>query len=167
MHQVLTENAIKTLVRELASKINQDYSGKKICFVGVLKGAFIFLSDLVKRIDVPCEIEFVQLSSYKNSETAGCLELLSKEIPNVEGKHVILVDEIVDTGNTLSWLKKEMLTQNPKSVKVCALLDKGYSMSIHVDYCGIIYREPGFLVGYGLDDCGFERNHPFIYEKRV
>jgi hypoxanthine phosphoribosyltransferase len=153
-------------VSDLASRINRDYEGKSLVVIGVLKGACIFLSDLVRRLSVPVEIDFVRLSSYgKGAETSGKIKITKDvELP-LEGRHVLIVEDIVDTGTTLVWFLGYLQQRQPESVKICALVDKLERREIEVplDYVGIRV-DKGFLVGYGLDFAEKHRNLPGIHE---
>jgi hypoxanthine phosphoribosyltransferase len=155
-------------VAELASRINTDYEGKSLILVGILKGAFIFLADLARRISVPVEIDFVRLASYgQDSETSGEVRITHDLELSVQGKHVLVVEDIVDTGITLAWFIDHLNGHQPESVKICALIDKSERRKVEVrlDYVGIRMEE-GFLVGYGLDFAERHRNLPSICEVR-
>jgi hypoxanthine phosphoribosyltransferase len=152
---------------ELACRINRDYEGKCLLIVGILKGAFMFLADLVRRLSLPIEVDFVRLTSYGNkTETSGVIRITKDLEMNVAGRHILVVEDIVDTGTTLAWyldhLKKNY---QPESVKVCALIDKleRRETQVPVDYV-CLSLEKGFLVGYGLDFSEKHRNLPGIYE---
>jgi hypoxanthine phosphoribosyltransferase len=153
-------------VNDLAARINRDYEGKSLIVIGILKGACIFLSDLVRRLSVPVEIDFVRLASYgKGAVTSGEITLTKDvELP-VEGRHVLVVEDIVDTGTTLVWFLNYLRQRQPESVKICALVDKLERREIEVplDYVGIRV-DKGFLVGYGLDFAEKYRNLPGIHE---
>jgi len=155
-------------VDELASEINRDYQGKSLVLVGILKGAFVFLADLSRRLSIPLEIDFVRLASYGNkAETSGEVRVLKDLELSIKGRHVLVVEDIVDTGITLSWFLKRLLTHHPESVKICALIDKSERRQVDVplDYVGINLQH-GFLVGYGLDFAEKHRNLSGIYEVR-
>jgi hypoxanthine phosphoribosyltransferase len=150
----------------LAARINRDYEGERLVLLGILKGAFIFLADLSRRLTMPLEIDFVRLASYgKDSKTSGEVRITHDiEIP-VRGRHVLVVEDIVDTGITLAWLLDHLKAHQPKSVRICALIDKAErrKVKIPVDYVGLSIQE-GFLVGYGLDFAEKHRNLEGIYE---
>jgi hypoxanthine phosphoribosyltransferase len=162
----ISPDDVERHVNDLARLINQDYEGKSLVVVGILNGACIFLSDLVRRLSMPVEIDFVRLSSYgKGAETSGTIEITKDvELP-IEGRHVLIVEDIVDTGTTLVWFLDYLKRRLPESVKICALVDKMERREIEVplDYVGIPV-EKGFLVGYGLDFAEKHRNLPGIYE---
>ena len=150
----------------LAAQINADYEGKSLVVIGVLKGAFIFLADLVRRLSIPVLLDFVRLASYGDgSETSGLVRITKDiELP-VCGSHVLVVEDIVDTGTTLAWYLDHLRGCKAESVKVCALIDKFERRRVEVplDYVGIRV-ESGFLVGYGLDFAENHRNLPGIFE---
>ena len=153
-------------VKELAALINHDYEGKSLIVIGILKGAWIFLSDLVRQLSMPVEIDFVRLTSYgKESVTSGEIGITKDVELSVEGRHVLVVEDIVDTGTTLVWLLDYLQKRQPESVKICALVDKLERREVEVplDYVGIRV-DKGFLVGYGLDFAEQHRNLPGIHE---
>ena len=162
----ISAKELEKQVNDLAARINRDYEGKSLIVVGILKGACIFLSDLVRRLSMPVEIDFVRLASYgKGSETSGEIRLTKDvELP-VEGRHVLVVEDIVDTGTTLVWFMDYLRQRQPESVKICALVDKLERREVEVplDYVGIRV-DKGFLVGYGLDFAEKHRNLPEIHE---
>ena len=153
-------------VNNLAARINRDYEGKSLIVIGILKGACIFLSDLVRRLSMPVEIDFVRLASYgSGSVTSGEIRITKNvELP-IEGRHVLVVEDIVDTGATLVWFLEYLRQRQPASVKLCAMVDKLERREVEVplDYVGIRV-DKGFLVGYGLDFAEKHRNLPAIYE---
>jgi hypoxanthine phosphoribosyltransferase len=162
----ISAEELVSLVNELAARINQDYEGKSLIVIGILKGACIFMSDLVRRLSVPLEIDFVRLASYGiGSVTSGEIKITKDlELP-VEGRHLLVVEDIVDTGTTLVWLLDHLRGRHPESVKICALVDKLERREVQVplDYVGIRV-DKGFLVGYGLDFAEKHRNLPAIHE---
>ncbi|MBP8645522.1 MAG: hypoxanthine phosphoribosyltransferase [Syntrophobacteraceae bacterium] len=157
---------LRRKVDELAHQINEDYSGKKVILVGILKGAFIFLADLARRLSFPVEVDFVRLSSYGDKSRSSGAVRITKDIEmNIEGRHVIVVEDIVDTGTTLAWFLERLKERKPASLKVCALIDKieRREVDVAIDYVGLRI-ESGFLVGYGLDYSERHRNLPEICE---
>lgn len=159
---LVSRERIQNMVGEIAAKINADYAGKEIRLVGVLKGAMIFLADLCRAITVPAIIDFIIVSSYGLETNTSGVVLLRKDIDeDIEGKHVIIVEDIVDTGVTLNYLKNLFLTRNPASFKICAAFDKPTRRTTDLvpDYCGIQIPDR-FVVGYGLDVAGKFRNLP-------
>lgn len=160
----ISEEKIAAAIGEIAEKINRDFEGKPLIFLVVLKGSMIFASDLVRKITLPCRMETVRARSYgKGMVTSGTVEL--EFIPeDLEGKNIIIVEDIVDSGLTLKALIERLLKENPASVNVAALLSKPESRKadVPVKYCGIEIP-PAFVVGYGLDYAEFGRNLPGIY----
>lgn len=158
------EETIRARVAELGREISRDYAGKAPILVNILKGGFIFLADLVRRIDVSCEMDFMVVSSYEDrTESSGVVRILSDLGLNVEGRHVLVVEDIVDSGLTLDYLRELLLARNPASLRVVTLLDKHErrKVQVPVDYVG--FRIPDkFVVGYGLDYAQRFRNLPYI-----
>lgn len=151
-------------VRELGEQIGRDYAGKDLLVVGVLKGAVIFYADLVRAIPFPVALDFMAISSYgASSESSGVHRILKDLDSAIEGRHVLLVEDIVDSGLTLRFLREYLAGRGPASVRVCVLLDKPErrKTEVQVDYCG--FRIPDeFVVGYGLDYAERYRNVPEI-----
>lgn len=161
---LLTREEISARADELAARITRDYKGKELVLVGVLKGAFIFLADLVRRIDMPVEIDFVAVSSYgKDTKSSGVVKIIKDLDFEIRGKHVLLVEDIVDTGLTLKYLSGMLQQRGPESVEVCALLNKpeARKVDIEVKYCGFDVP-PLFVVGYGLDYAERYRQLPYV-----
>ena len=159
-----SEEVILKKVKEMAKKISDDYREKDLLMVVILKGSVIFASDLIKNIDIPCDIDFMAVSSYgSGSESSGNV-VIKKDIDgNVEGRDILIVEDIVDTGNTLSFLVDYFKEKNASSVKIVTLLDKPSRRNVNVDveYSG--FEVPNeFLVGYGLDYNEKYRNLPFV-----
>lgn len=151
-------------VKELGQQISKEYEGKEVILVCILKGSYVFTADLSREIDVPCSVEFMQVSSYADSTvTSGSLKIIKDINVPVDGKHLIIIEDIIDTGITLNNLKKMLSTRNPASLKLCAFLDKPSrrKVDIEADYVGYEV-EDNFLVGYGLDYAQKYRNLPFI-----
>ncbi len=164
---LISAEEIAKRVKELAAQISQDYKGREVVFIGILKGAFIFLADLVRAVDLPqLEIDFVRLASYGKSDTSSGEVQITKDIElSIQGKDVIVVEDIVDTGYTLAYFRDVLKLHEPRSVKICCLIDKAERREIEmeIDYCG--FKVPkGFLVGYGLDFAEKYRHLPGIYE---
>jgi hypoxanthine phosphoribosyltransferase len=164
---VLDGKTVKERIEKLAGEISRDYSGKgEIVVIGILKGAFIFLADLVRFLNVPSKIDFIRVSSYGlKDETSGTITVTKDvELP-IEGKDVLLVEDIVDTGLSLDWVVKYLNQRNPSSLKVCVLVDKAERREcpVQIDYCGFKI-EKGFLVGCGLDYSECYRHLEGIYE---
>lgn len=162
---LISAEELQNRVSELAALIDRDYEGKDLVVIGILKGAFIFMSDLVRRLTVPAQLDFVRLASYgKDSFSSGEITITKDvELP-IEGRHVLVVEDIVDTGTTLAWFLEYLRKRNPQSIRLCALIDKAERRQIEVsiDYTGLSVAK-GFLVGYGLD---FAENHRHLPEIR-
>ena len=163
----LDEKEIRKRVEELGKAISADYAGKDLMVIGILKGAVVFLSDLVRCIDrdVGVTLDFMAVSSYGDStNTSGIVRIIKDLDCSIRGKHVLIVEDIVDTGLTLSYLVKMMLEREPESVRVCALLDKvdRRKVEVAVQYTGFVIPDY-FVVGYGLDYSGRWRNLPSVH----
>ncbi|MEA1959189.1 MAG: hypoxanthine phosphoribosyltransferase [Chloroflexota bacterium] len=157
---LITKDEIALEVKRLAGEINRDYKGKRPLLLGILKGSFIFLADLVRSLDTPVEVDFVRLASYGSAKvSSGRVRMVHGLRSNVKGRDVILVDDIVDTGLALSYLVNYVKKRKPASVKLCALLNKPSrrEIDIDIDYLGITIPDK-FVVGYGLD-CNEEYRH--------
>ncbi|MFZ5650405.1 MAG: hypoxanthine phosphoribosyltransferase [Bacillota bacterium] len=157
---LLTEEEITAKVKELAARISEDYRGQGILVIGILKGAVIFLADLVRNITVPVNIDFMAVSSYgKASESSGVVQIIKDLDQNIEGRNVIVVEDIVDSGLTLKYLLENLSTRRPASLKICTLLDKPSRRKTDVtpDYNGFTIPDE-FVVGYGLDYAEKYRN---------
>jgi hypoxanthine phosphoribosyltransferase len=150
-------------VRALGEQITRDHAGKSLVVVGVLKGSFIFLADLVRAIDLPISIDFMGITSYQGSSTTGVVQITSDLTRSIEGKDVLLVEDIVDTGLSMRYLLENLATRRPASVKVCALLEKPARarVKVPIDYRGFVIGDE-FVVGYGLDWDGRMRNLPYV-----
>ncbi len=162
---LIDANTLQTRIDVLAKQISEDYAGKEILMIGVLKGSVFFYSDLVRRIKVPVVLDFVQAKSYAGRTSTGEVRLLSQPeyIDRLEGRHVIVVEDIVDTGVTLQYLRKTLLAKNPASLKTCSLLDKpdDRRTKVPVDYVGFTIPSV-FVVGYGMDHNEQFRNLPYL-----
>jgi hypoxanthine phosphoribosyltransferase len=159
-----SEETIARRVRELGQQITADYKGQQPLLLGVLKGSFIFFADLARSIDLKCELDFVACSSYGfGTQTSGEVRLTKSVGVNIENRHVIAIEDILDTGTTINFLKNYLLTLKPASVKVCTLLDKPARRKVPftADYVGF-ECEDEFFVGYGLDYAEYYRNLPYI-----
>jgi hypoxanthine phosphoribosyltransferase len=163
---LLTEEQIASRVKELGQQISRDYEGKDLILVGVLKGAAIFLADLVRAIEIPVAYDFVAISSYgADSRSAGVVRIIKDLDESLVSKHVLVVEDIVDTGWTLrlSYLLENLRSRKAASVRVCTLLDKPgrREMGVKIDYTGFLVEDK-YVVGYGLDYAGEYRSLPFI-----
>lgn len=166
---VLTKEEIDKVVSEIARRISSDYKGCDLILVGVLKGAFIFLSDLIRQLTIPVKVDFAGLSSYgTQTSTSGSIHLTKDIEIDLKNKDVLIIEDIIDTGLSLTYLVDHIKTFNPKSVKICALLDKRErrKADINIDYVGHVI-EKGFLVGYGLDYAEKFRNLPEVYHLKT
>ena len=162
---LISEQDIADRVDALAAEISADYQGQQdLVLVGVLKGSFIFLADLARKLSVPRVIEFIAVSSYGNtSHSSGAVRLVMDVRGNIEGKQVLIVEDIVDTGHTLKYLIGMMKSHGPSSVKTCALVRKAEraEVDVHVDYLGFDIPDE-WVVGYGLDYAEQNRTLPYI-----
>jgi len=162
----ISREAIARRVAELADSISRDYAGRDLVMLGVLKGVFIFLADLVRALEFPVEVDFVRLYSYgRGTTSAGEIHITKDvELP-VKDRDVLIVEDIVDTGLTMDFLLHHLASHRPRSIKICCLIDKRERREVEVplDYVGFVV-EKGFLVGYGLDCGEKQRTLPEIYE---
>ncbi len=160
---LFSENEIRVRVQEIADEINRDYQSKDVLVVGVLKGACIFFSDLIRLIDLPIQVDFIIASSYVKNKSSGEVQIHNKVNETIKDKDVLIVEDIVDTGLTTSYLIKMISEKKPKSLKVCALLDKkeGRKVEVPIDYIGFEISNQ-FVVGYGMDHENKFRNIPYI-----
>lgn len=151
-------------IRRVAGQITKDYAGRRPLFLAVLNGSFMFAADLLRQVDLPCEIIFVKLSSYNGTDTTGRVRELIGLNQDIEGRDVIVVEDIVDTGITMQHLLNQLQAKNPAGISVCTLLFKPEKLQTDVDIRYAALRIPNdFIVGYGLDYDGFGRNLPQIY----
>jgi len=150
---MISEEEIRAKVRELAARINADYKGRSPLLVGILKGAFVFLADLIREMDLPVEVDFIATSSYGHStESTGIVKIIKDLNQNITDRDVLLVEDIVDTGLTLRYLYNLLLSRNPRSLEICVLLDKKERRKVEVPVKYVGFEVPDlFLVGYGLD----------------
>jgi len=164
LKEVLSSQTIQERVRELGKQITEDYAGREVVLIGILNGAFIFLADLVRAIDLSLQIDFVRLVSYSGSESTGQVSITKDVELVLKDKDVLVVEDIVDTGYTLEYLKEVLKLHRPASVKICCLIDKKErrKVPIEADYVGFDVPR-GFLVGYGLDYEESYRHLPGIF----
>ena len=161
---MISTERIAARVREIGAQIERDYDGKDLVLLGVLKGSYIFISDLARAIDLPLSIDFIGLSSYgEATESSGVVKITSDLSRPIEDKHVLIVEDIVDTGLTMHWLVERLQERRPASVAVCALLVKPARARVQVPvrYRGFEIADE-FVVGYGLDHDGRMRNLPYV-----
>ena len=151
-------------VRELASEISGDYRGRELFLVGVLKGAVFFLSDLMRQLEVPCQVDFMAVSSYGSStDSSGVVRILKDLDASIEGREVLIVEDIVDSGLTLSYLMRTLRARNPSSLEVCALLTKPERRKVELPIRYVGFEIPNrFAIGYGLDHAEHFRNLPYV-----
>jgi hypoxanthine phosphoribosyltransferase len=162
---LLGPEAIQARVRELGEAISRDYAGREVFLVCVLKGAWVFLADLARSLTVPAFVDFMAVSSYGNAtRTSGLVQIIKDLEQSIEGRHVIIVEDIVDSGLTLRYLVDMLKTRRPASLKVCVLLDKPARRvsQVPLDYVGFEIPD-AFVVGYGLDYAGRYRHVPYIF----
>ncbi|MGD8774216.1 MAG: hypoxanthine phosphoribosyltransferase [Syntrophobacterales bacterium] len=163
---LFTAEDIARQVERLASQICADYQGKEIVLVGVLKGAFIFLADLVRRLTISVELDFIRVASYgAGTESTGEIRITTDVELDLQGRDVLIVEDIVDSGLTTSFLREHLAGKKPRSLRICTLLDKTERrrVTIPLDYVGV-QLDKGFVVGYGLDCDEAHRHLPEIYE---
>ncbi|MEO8117542.1 MAG: hypoxanthine phosphoribosyltransferase [Bacteroidota bacterium] len=163
--EVITEAEIKEKIQSLAEKITADYASKNPLFIALLNGAFMFAADLFRQIQIPAEISFVKLSSYNGLQSTGNIETVIGLKENITGRHIIILDDILDTGKTLFTFKKEMIQKKPLSIKTVLLIDKKNKIEYdRADDYSCFENNSGFLIGYGMDFNGHGRNLPSIYQ---
>ena len=163
-HWLIGRDELEKRVAELGARITEDYRGKDVLMVGILKGAVVFFSDLIRHVDIPVAIDFMAISSYCSATKSSGVVRILKDLDNaISGRHVILVEDIVDTGKTLAFLKETLLARGAASLKICTLLDKPdrRQVEIEADYFGFVIPNE-FVVGYGLDYAEKYRNLPDI-----
>ena len=161
---LIKEDEIVARVKELAEQINRDYEGKTLHLICILKGSVFFTCELAKRITSPVEIEFMSVSSYgSGTSSSGVVRIVNDLGTSIEGKNVLVIEDIIDSGRTLSYLLENLKTRNPKTLRLCTLLDKPDRrvVDVNVDYVGFVIPDE-FVVGYGLDYDQKYRNLPYI-----
>ena len=164
---LIPENEIRLKLETLAQQINKDLHGKDTAVIGVLKGSFIFVADLIRKLDLPVTCEFLRVSSYKNNRSTGSVKIEFDISESIEGKHLLLVEDVIDTGSTIRFLIEHLKSKKPASIRICTLLYKEVDPAIKklIDYIGFeIPKE--YVVGYGMDDSGLYRSLPYIAIKR-
>ena len=162
---LLSEEQIQNKVLELAAMLSEEYADKDPVFVGVLKGVVIFFADMVRRINIPCEIDFMCISSYGGTESSGNVAVKKDVSVDLKGRHVVILEDIFDTGNSLDFTYKHLMAKHPASLKICTLLDKPErrkpGITLQPEYVGFTIPNE-FVVGYGLDFNEKYRNLPYI-----
>jgi hypoxanthine phosphoribosyltransferase len=162
---LFSKEVIQERVRALASQISKDYAGKELIIIGVLKGAFIFMADLIREISIPCRVDFARLASYgAGSESSGKVVMTKDIETSIKDKDILIVEDILDTGLTMQYFVDWLKERNPNSLRICVFLDKRKrrKVSLEADYVGFTI-EDGFIVGYGLDFNEMYRFSPDIY----
>lgn len=161
---LISHQQIRERTEELGRQITEDYDGKDPLLICILKGGLMFLADLMREVDLPLEIDFIAVSSYGDStESSGVVRILMDLERNIQGRHVLIVEDIIDTGRTLSYIIENLRTRGPASIRVCTLLDKPArrELEIPIDYVGFTIPDR-FVIGYGLDYGEIYRNLPFV-----
>jgi len=162
---LLTEEQIRDRIQELGQELSREYADKDPIFVGVLKGVVIFYADMVRRITVPCQFDFMWISSYSGTNSTGKMQLKKDISADIKGRHVVILEDIYDTGNSLNFTYNHLLSKEPASIKICTLLDKPErrkpEVTLKPDYVGFTIPN-GFVVGYGLDYNEHYRNLPYV-----
>jgi hypoxanthine phosphoribosyltransferase len=162
--EYITEDALKSRIKELSLQMNTDLAGKDVVFLGILNGAFMFAADLFRCVDLPARISFIKLASYEGTSSSGTIKELIGWNEDIRNKTIIIVEDIVDTGNTLERIVDELVIRKASKIKIATLLFKpeAYTRDIPLNYVG--FEIPNdFVVGYGLDYDGFGRNLPSVY----
>jgi hypoxanthine phosphoribosyltransferase len=161
---LVSSEELTSRVAELGAQISEDYAGRDLFMVGVLKGAVLFLADLMRSITVPCEIDFMAVSSYgSQTDTSGVVRILKDLDASIEGRHVLIVEDIIDSGLTLHYLMRTLNARNPASLEVCALLTKPERLRVDLSPRYIGFEIPNrFAVGYGLDHAQHYRNLDYV-----
>lgn len=161
---LISKEEIADICKELGRRITEDYAGKQVFLIGVLKGAFVFLADLARNIDLPVDMDFISVSSYGGgTQSTGVVRIIKDVDQNIAGKHVIVVEDIVDSGLTLNHLKQLLSTRKPASIALCTAFDKPERRKVPIDVEYVGRRIPDeFIVGYGLDYDGIYRNLPEV-----
>ena len=162
---LITEEQIQSRIRELGEELTREYAGKNPVIVGVLKGVVIFYADMVRQIKVPCQMDFMWLSSYQGTNSTGGMVVKRDVTVDIQGRHVLILEDIYDTGNSLDFTYRHLLSKNPASLKICTLLDKPErrkpGITLKPDYVGFTVPN-AFVVGYGLDYNEQYRNLPYV-----
>jgi hypoxanthine phosphoribosyltransferase len=161
---LIDEDRLQERIRELGRELSEDYAGRELLLVGVLKGAVFFMADLMRSLTVPCEIDFMAISSYgASTDSSGIVRILKDLDINIENRHVLVVEDIIDSGLTLSYLLRNLESRDPASLEICALLTKPSRREIDVPVRYIGFEIPNkFVIGYGLDFAERYRNLPYV-----
>jgi hypoxanthine phosphoribosyltransferase len=161
---LIDEETLQTRIRDLGQELSSDYTGRELLLVGVLKGAVFFMADLMRSLTVPCEIDFMAISSYgASTDSSGVVRILKDLDINIEGRHVLVVEDIIDSGLTLSYLMRNLESREPATLEICALLTKPDRREIEVPVRYVGFEIPNrFVIGYGLDFGERYRNLPYV-----
>ena len=161
---LISEEELSKIVKDLGAKITEDYKDKNLLLISILKGSVTFMADLMREINVPCNIDFMAVSSYgSGTKSSGVVKIIKDLDSSIEGKDLLIVEDILDSGRTLNYIKEILLARNPKSIRICTLFDKPErrDVDLYADYIGS--KVPNeFIVGYGLDYNEYYRNLPYI-----
>lgn len=162
---LISEEQLQDKIAQLAKEISQDYAGKDPVFVGVLKGVLIFMGDFVKQVSIPCEIDLMRIASYEGTGSTGNIKMLMDLSTDIRGRHVVIVEDIFDTGRSLDYTYRYLQGKKPASLKIVTLLDKPErrlpEVTLEADYTGFVIPNE-FVVGYGMDYNEHYRNLPYI-----
>ncbi len=162
---LISEEQIKNRIRELGEELTREYADKNPVIVGVLKGVVVFYSDMIRQIKVPCQLDFMWISSYSGTDSTGTMTVKRDVSADIKGRHVLILEDIFDTGNSLDYTVKHLLSKEPASLKICTLLDKPErrkpGITLKADYVGFTIPN-AFVVGYGLDYNEYYRNLPYV-----
>lgn len=161
---LLNEESLSGIVKELGAKISEDYRGKRLLMISILKGSVVFMADLMRAITIPCRIDFMAVSSYGSGvKTSGFVKIVKDLDINLEGYDLLIVEDILDSGKTLHYIREILTSRNPKSIRICTLLDKPERRQVDLaaDYVGACVPDE-FVVGYGLDYDEKYRNLPYV-----
>ena len=162
---LLTEEQIKNRIRELGEELTREYADKDPVIVGVLKGVVVFYGDMIRQIKTPCQMDFMWISSYAGTNSTGTMQVKRDVSADIQGRHVLILEDIYDTGNSLDFTYRHLMEKNPASLKICTLLDKPErrkpGINLKADYVGFTIPNE-FVVGYGLDFNEHYRNLPYV-----
>ncbi len=162
---LISEEQLQSRIGQLAAQVSQDYAGKNPVFVGVLKGVVMFFGDFVKRVTIPCQIDFMCISSYEGTDSTNHMKLKMDVSTDLKGRHVVILEDVFDTGNSLSFTYSHLMAMEPASLKIVTLLDKPArrkpGVTVKADYTGFVIPNE-FVVGYGMDFNEYYRNLPYI-----
>jgi hypoxanthine phosphoribosyltransferase len=161
---LIDTDTLRERVAELGAEVSADYEGRDLLLIGVLKGAVFFMADLMRRLTIPCEVDFMAISSYgASTDSSGVVRILKDLDINIEGRHVLVVEDIIDSGLTLSYLMRNLESREPETLEVCALLTKPDRREIEVPVRYVGFEIPNrFVIGYGLDFAERYRNLPYV-----